>query len=57
MPRNIIDVIDLSVEEIDELIATAEDIITNPVKYQDICAHKQLATLCLLYTSDAADEL
>ena len=29
MPRNIIDVIDLSVEEIDELIATAEDIITN----------------------------
>ena len=45
MPRNIIDVIDLSVEEIDELIATAEDIITNPVKYQDICAHKQLATL------------
>ena len=45
MPRNIIDVIDLSVEEIDELIATAEDIITTPVKYQDICAHKQLATL------------
>ena len=44
MPRNIIDVIDLSVEEIDELIAIAEDIITNPVKYQDICAHKQLAT-------------
>ena len=45
MPRNIIDVIDLSVDEIDELIATAEDIITTPVKYQDICAHKQLATL------------
>jgi aspartate carbamoyltransferase catalytic subunit len=33
------------VEEIDELIATAEDIIANPVKYQNVCAHKQLATL------------
>ena len=45
MPRNIIDITDLSVQEIDELIATAEDIIANPVKYQDVCAHKQLATL------------
>ena len=45
MPRNIIDITDLSVEEIDQLIATAEDIIANPVKYQSVCAHKQLATL------------
>ena len=45
MPRNIIDVTDLSVEEIDELIATAEDILENPAKYQNACAHKQLATL------------
>ena len=30
MPRNLIDIVDLSVEEIDELIATAEDIIENP---------------------------
>ena len=45
MPRNIIDVTDLSVAEIDELIATAEDITTNPAKYQDACLHKQLATL------------
>ena len=45
MPRNIIDITDLSVQEIDELVATAEDIIENPVKYQDVCAHKQLATL------------
>ena len=43
--RNLIDITDLSVSEIDELIATAEDIIANPVKYQDACAHKQLATL------------
>ena len=45
MARNLIDIVDLSVEEIDQLIATAEDIIENPVKYQDACAHKQLATL------------
>ena len=45
MPRNLIDITDLSVEELNQLIATAEDIIANPVKYQDACAHKQLATL------------
>ena len=45
MPRNLIYITDLSVEEIDQLIATAEDIIANPAKYQDACAHKQLATL------------
>ncbi len=43
--RNLIDITDLSVTEIDELIATAEDIIDHPAKYQDACAHKQLATL------------
>ena len=43
--RHLIDITDLSVAEIDELIATAEDIIENPVKYQDVAAHKQLATL------------
>lgn len=45
MPRNIIDIVDLTVDEINELIATAEDIIADPVKYQNACAHKQLATL------------
>ena len=45
MPRNIIDITDLSVEEIGELIATAEDIIKDPARYQSACAHKQLATL------------
>ena len=43
--RHLIDITDLTVEEIDQLIATAEDIIENPVKYQDVAAHKQLATL------------
>ena len=45
MPRNIIDVTDLSTVEISELISTAEDIIANPAKYQSACAHRQLATL------------
>ena len=45
MARHLIDIVDLSVEEIDQLIAVAEDIIDNPAKYQDACAHKQLATL------------
>ena len=43
--RNLMNITDLSLEEIDELIATAEDIIANPVKYQDACNHKLLAAL------------
>lgn len=45
MPRNILDITDLSVEEIEQLLSTAEDIIAHPAKYQSACAHKQLATL------------
>ena len=33
--RNLMNITDLSLDEIDELIATAEDIIANPEKYQD----------------------
>lgn len=43
--RSIIDISDLSVEEIDELIATALDIIESPAKYAHICDGKKLATL------------
>ena len=43
--RNLMNITDLSLEEIDELIATAEDIIANPVKYQDACNHKLMAAL------------
>ena len=43
--RNLIDINDLTTAEIDGLIATAEDILANPVKYQDVCRHRQLATL------------
>lgn len=46
MPNhNLIDITDLTSAEIDGLIATAEDIIENPEKYQNLCAHRQLATL------------
>lgn len=43
--RSVIDVIDLSIEELDDLIHTAIDISEHPEKYQDRCAHKKLATL------------
>ena len=43
--KNLMSITDLTVEEIDELMAVAEDIIVNPVKYQDSCRHKLLATL------------
>ena len=43
--RNLINILDLSVEEIEELIDVADDILDNPEKYYDVCKHKILATL------------
>ena len=43
--RSLIDIVDLSVEEIDGLLRTAEDIIENPDKYRDKCRNKKIATL------------
>lgn len=43
--RSVISILDLSVEEIDELIVRANDIIANPDKYVDACRRKKLATL------------
>ena len=43
--RSLIGILDLSVEEIDELIAVADDIIANPAKYREACKYKTLATL------------
>ena len=43
--RSLIDILDLTTEEIDELVATANDIIVNPEKYAHKCAGKKLATL------------
>ena len=43
--RSVIDIMDLSVEEIEGLLTTAEDIIENPKKYSECCRGKKLATL------------
>ncbi len=43
--RSLIDILDLSVEEIQELIATACDIIAHPDDYAEACKRKKLATL------------
>ena len=43
--KYLIDPMDLSVEEIDELINIANDIIKDRTRYQDVCRHKILATL------------
>ncbi len=43
--RSLIDIAELSVEEIDKLLATAGDIIENPAKYTEKCKGKKLATL------------
>ena len=43
--RSLIDILDLSVEELDEMVAVAEDIMANPAKYAHKCDGKKLATL------------
>ena len=43
--KDLIDILDLSIEEIDELIEVAQDIIKNPKKYSKKCEGKKLATL------------
>ncbi len=43
--RHLLDTTDLSLEEIDKIIATAMDIIKNKEKYAHICDGKKLATL------------
>lgn len=43
--RSLIDISELSVEELDRLIKTANDIIENPQKYSEKCRGKKLATL------------
>ncbi len=45
MKRSVIDISDLSTDEILELIRTAEDIIAHPTDYEEVCRHRKLATL------------
>lgn len=43
--KHLIDPMDFSVEEIDQVLNKADDIIANPEKYAEACKGKQLATL------------
>ena len=43
--RSVIDVLDLTVDELEELVEVADDIIENPQKYSEKCKGKKLATL------------
>ena len=43
--KDLIDILDLSLPEIDELIEVANDIIANPDNYREKCKYKKLATL------------
>lgn len=43
--RNLLNILDLSTDEIEELIKVAIDIKNNPDKYNESCKHKTLATL------------
>ena len=43
--RSLISILDFSVEELDQLIATAKDIIAHPENYREACKYKKLATL------------
>ena len=43
--RSIIDILDLSTDELSELIVTAQDIIAHPETYSEACKGKKLATL------------
>ena len=43
--RHLIDIPEFSVEELDQLMDTASDIIAHPTKYADVCHGKKLATL------------
>ena len=43
--RNLVNILDLSTEEIDDLVRTASDIIDNPDMYSDACRGKILGTL------------
>ena len=43
--RHLIDPLDFSKEEVEQLLDLADRIIADPTAYQEVCAHKKLATL------------
>ena len=44
-PRSVVSILDLSPEEIDSLMNTADDIDKHPENYRDKCRHKILSTI------------
>ena len=40
--KHLIDIKDVSIEEIEEMIKVAKDIIKSPSKYENKCNHKKL---------------
>ena len=53
--KHLIDISDLSTAEIDSLIEVANDIIDNPVKYQEKCKHTIEISHNTLYNNKSAD--
>lgn len=45
MKKSLIDILDFTIEELDELIDVAQDIMANPEAYREKCKGKKLATL------------
>ena len=43
--RSVIDILDLTTEELEDLMATALDIVARPDDYADVCRRRKLATL------------
>ena len=43
--KHLLSPLDLTIEELDELLSVAEDISVNPAKYSELCKGKKLATL------------
>ena len=43
--RSLISILEFTVEELDQLISTANDIISHPESYREACKYKKLATL------------
>lgn len=43
--RSLINILDLTTQEIDKLLDVADDIIANPKKYSEVCHGKKIATL------------
>ena len=52
--RHLIDIMDLSIEELDEMIGVAKDIIADPEKYAHKCAGKKLPCMSWAETSWAS---